>query len=117
MTNKIIIAMDYDKSNIAATYNKARELTPARQRRWRDLLAAHVDRSTISLVVDLGCGTPCHSVPAALLERCNERSLRFGVARALAREEVGRGNRFGDPSPTRTAMVAANWRGRDAGLG
>ena len=57
MTNKIIIAMDYDKSNIAATYNKARELTPARQRRWRDLLAAHVDRSTISLVVDLGCGT------------------------------------------------------------
>jgi SAM-dependent methyltransferase len=55
--NKIISAMDYDKSNIAATYNEARELTPARQRRWRDLLAAHVDRSTISLVVDLGCGT------------------------------------------------------------
>ena len=54
---KIIIAMDYDKSDIAATYDEARELTLARQRRWRDLLAAHVDRSTISLVVDLGCGT------------------------------------------------------------
>jgi ubiquinone/menaquinone biosynthesis C-methylase UbiE len=49
--------MDYDKSDIAATYDEARELGPARQRRWRDLLAAHVDRSTISLVVDLGCGT------------------------------------------------------------
>jgi hypothetical protein len=49
VTNKIIIAMDYDKSNIAATYNEARELAPARQRRWRDLLAAYVDRNTISL--------------------------------------------------------------------
>jgi len=49
--------MDYDKSDIAATYDEARELGPARQRRWRDLLAAHVDRGTISLVVDLGCGT------------------------------------------------------------
>jgi hypothetical protein len=48
-------AMDYDKSNIAATYNEARELTPARPRRWRDLLAAHVDRSTISLVVGRFC--------------------------------------------------------------
>lgn len=49
--------MDYDKSDIAATYDAARALTPARQRRWRDLLAAHVDRSRVSLVVDLGCGT------------------------------------------------------------
>ena len=49
--------MDYDKSDIAATYDEARALTPARQRRWRDLLAAHVDRSRVSLVVDLGCGT------------------------------------------------------------
>jgi len=49
--------MDYDKSDIAAIYDEARALTPARQRRWRDLLAAHVDRSAISLVVDLGCGT------------------------------------------------------------
>jgi hypothetical protein len=55
VTNKIISAMDYDKSNIAATYNEARELTPARPRRWRDLLAAHVDRSTISLVVGRFC--------------------------------------------------------------
>ena len=49
--------MDYDQSNIAATYDEARGLTAARQRRWRDLLAAHVERSGISLIVDLGCGT------------------------------------------------------------
>jgi SAM-dependent methyltransferase len=49
--------MDYDKSNIAATYHEARGLTATRQRRWRDLLAAHVGRSCISLIVDLGCGT------------------------------------------------------------
>jgi SAM-dependent methyltransferase len=59
---KIIITMDYDKSDFAATYDEGRELTPARQRRWRDLLAAHVDRNTISLVVDLGCGTGRFSV-------------------------------------------------------
>jgi ubiquinone/menaquinone biosynthesis C-methylase UbiE len=49
--------MDYDESDIAAAYDEARALTPARQPRWRDLLAAHVGRSAISLVVDLGCGT------------------------------------------------------------
>ena len=49
--------MDYDQSKIAATYDEARGLTAARQRRWRDLLAAHVERSRISLIVDLGCGT------------------------------------------------------------
>jgi SAM-dependent methyltransferase len=49
--------MDYDKSNIAATYDEARGLTGVRQRRWRDLLAAHVEQSHISLIVDLGCGT------------------------------------------------------------
>jgi trans-aconitate methyltransferase len=41
--------------DIASIYDEARAVTPARQRRWRDLLAAHVGRSAISLVVDLGC--------------------------------------------------------------
>jgi ubiquinone/menaquinone biosynthesis C-methylase UbiE len=49
--------MDYDQSDIAATYDEARALTPARRRRWQGLLSAHVDRTAISLVVDLGCGT------------------------------------------------------------
>ena len=54
---RIIIAMDYDQSRVATTYDEARALTPARRRRWQRLLSAHVDRTAISLVVDLGCGT------------------------------------------------------------
>jgi SAM-dependent methyltransferase len=54
---RIIIAMDYDQSGIARTYDEARALTPARRRRWQRLLSAHIDRTAISLVVDLGCGT------------------------------------------------------------
>lgn len=49
--------MDYDKSDIATIYDEARALTPDRQRQWQDLLSAHIDRRTISTVVDLGCGT------------------------------------------------------------
>jgi SAM-dependent methyltransferase len=49
--------MDYDKTEIAATYDRARGLAPERVRLWRDLLAAHVDQSAVSLVLDLGCGT------------------------------------------------------------
>src|SRR6202022_3110737 len=53
----IIISMDYDQSGIATTYDEARALTPTRRRRWQRLLSAHVDRSAISLAIDLGCGT------------------------------------------------------------
>src|SRR5690349_2909836 len=49
--------MDYDKTEIAATYDKARALAPQTARLWRDLLAEHVDRSKVSLIIDLGCGT------------------------------------------------------------
>lgn len=49
--------MDYDRSSIATTYDEARALTPARRRHWQHLLSAHVDRTAIALVVDLGCGT------------------------------------------------------------
>jgi SAM-dependent methyltransferase len=49
--------MDYDKSDIATTYDAARALTLARQRHWQGLLSAHVDRAAVSLAVDLGCGT------------------------------------------------------------
>jgi hypothetical protein len=37
-----------------------------------------------------------HPFPAAFLERRNERPLGFGIARALAREEIGRGNLLGE---------------------
>jgi len=49
--------MDYDQSGIAAIYDQARALTPEGLRQWLDLLSNHIDRSTVSLIADLGCGT------------------------------------------------------------
>jgi ubiquinone/menaquinone biosynthesis C-methylase UbiE len=49
--------MDYDKTEIATTYDRARALAPETARLWQDLLSADIDRTAISLVIDLGCGT------------------------------------------------------------
>ena len=46
--------MDYDKTEIATTYDRARALLPERAPLWRDLLAEHIDRGVISLI---SCGT------------------------------------------------------------
>jgi ubiquinone/menaquinone biosynthesis C-methylase UbiE len=47
--------MDYDQTEIPATYDKARALAPETIRLWQDLLSVHIGRSDISLVIDLGC--------------------------------------------------------------
>jgi ubiquinone/menaquinone biosynthesis C-methylase UbiE len=49
--------MDYDQTEIAASYDKARALAPETARLWLDLLSAYIDPTTTSLIVDLGCGT------------------------------------------------------------
>jgi len=49
--------LDYDRTDIAASYDKARALTPEAQRLWLDLLSAATDGNAVSLVIDLGCGT------------------------------------------------------------
>ena len=38
-------------------YDQARALTPETRQLWQDLLSAHIDWRTVSLVIDLGCGT------------------------------------------------------------
>src|SRR5262245_54182028 len=48
--------MDYDKSNIAATYDAARSYAPDVLQQWMDLVAKHAP-SPLNLIVDLGCGT------------------------------------------------------------
>ena len=53
----LIPNMDYDKSDIATNYDKARALAPETLRLWRDLLSVTIDRAAISLIIDLGCGT------------------------------------------------------------
>lgn len=48
--------MDYDKTDIAATYDAARSYQPEVLQQWMDLVAAHAP-SPLNLIVDLGCGT------------------------------------------------------------
>jgi SAM-dependent methyltransferase len=49
--------MDYDQTEIAESYDQARALAPETGRLWLDLLSVYVDRRTMPLIVDLGCGT------------------------------------------------------------
>jgi len=50
--------MDYDRTEIAGLYDKARALLPQTARLWLNLLSIHIGgTATSSLVVDLGCGT------------------------------------------------------------
>ena len=49
--------MDYDKTEIPTTYDKARALAPETRRLWQDVLSLYVKPAEISLLIDLGCGT------------------------------------------------------------
>ena len=49
--------MDYDQTDIAASYDKARALAPETKALWQDLLSADIGREAVSLIIDLGCGT------------------------------------------------------------
>lgn len=49
--------MNYDKTEIPTTYDKARVLVPETLRLWQNLLSVHIDQAEMSLVIDLGCGT------------------------------------------------------------
>jgi len=57
--------MNYDESDIATIYDEARALTPKGLRQWLDLISTHIDRSAISVIIDLGCGTGRFSEPMA----------------------------------------------------
>src|SRR5262249_30804676 len=50
-------AMDYDQTKIAASYERARALTPEAMSLWKRLLTLDVERGAVSRAVDLGCGT------------------------------------------------------------
>ena len=49
--------MDYDQTDIAANYDRARALAPETAALWQNLLSADIGRDTVSVVIDLGCGT------------------------------------------------------------
>jgi ubiquinone/menaquinone biosynthesis C-methylase UbiE len=49
--------MDYDKTEIATTYNQARDHGPEFLRQWMDIVHANVGSKNVRTVIDLGCGT------------------------------------------------------------
>src|SRR5262245_43448917 len=49
--------MDYDKTNIPANYDRARDHGPAFLQQWMNVLADHVAAEAITNILDLGCGT------------------------------------------------------------
>jgi ubiquinone/menaquinone biosynthesis C-methylase UbiE len=66
--------MDYDKSNIAATYDAARSYRPEVLQQWMDLVARHAP-SPLNVIVDLGCGTGRFTQP--LSDRLNADVVGF----------------------------------------
>jgi ubiquinone/menaquinone biosynthesis C-methylase UbiE len=84
--------MDYDKSNIAATYDSARSYAPEVLQQWMDLVAVYAP-SPLNVIVDLGCGTGRFTQP--LSERLDARVLGLdpsGKMLAAARSK-GHGQR------------------------
>jgi ubiquinone/menaquinone biosynthesis C-methylase UbiE len=49
--------MDYDKTDIPANYDRARDHGPAFLRHWMQILANHVEPDSVTNILDLGCGT------------------------------------------------------------
>jgi ubiquinone/menaquinone biosynthesis C-methylase UbiE len=67
--------MDYDRTDMASTYKRGRDLDPEVQQQWMDVVAAHVDSKNVRAVLDLGCGTGRFS--DSLAERFNAEV--FGI--------------------------------------
>jgi ubiquinone/menaquinone biosynthesis C-methylase UbiE len=50
-------AMDYDRTNIPATYKRGRDHGPAVLEKWMRVVAARVAPTRVQDILDLGCGT------------------------------------------------------------
>ncbi|MFM9850996.1 MAG: class I SAM-dependent methyltransferase [Hyphomicrobiaceae bacterium] len=84
--------MDYDKSNIAATYDAARSYPPEVLQQWLDLVAACAP-SPLNLIVDLGCGTGRFTQP--LSDRLDAEALGLDPSERMlaAARSKGHGSR------------------------
>jgi ubiquinone/menaquinone biosynthesis C-methylase UbiE len=49
--------MDYDSTDIPATYDRGRDHGPEILRLWMNAVSSHVEGQRISTILDLGCGT------------------------------------------------------------
>jgi len=84
--------MDYDGTEIARVYDKARTLAPETLRFWLDLVARDAAPASGSLIIDLGCGTGRFSEPLA--EHFDARVM--GVDPSSKMLEQARGKLRGD---------------------
>jgi ubiquinone/menaquinone biosynthesis C-methylase UbiE len=84
--------MDYDKTEIAATYNRGRHLSAAVLDQWMNMLAAHVELESVRNVLDLGCGTGRFS--KSLADRFNARVVGIDPSRKMLGQ--ARGSLSGD---------------------
>jgi ubiquinone/menaquinone biosynthesis C-methylase UbiE len=94
--------MDYDRTDIPAGYDRARDHGPEMLELWMNAIAAHLDRVP-STIVDLGCGTgrfsgalavhfdaeligvdPSHKMVKQAREKRSHGRVRYQLARAEA---------------------------------
>jgi SAM-dependent methyltransferase len=84
--------MDYDTTDIAATYDAARSYAPEVLQQWLDLVAVYAP-SPLDLIVDLGCGTGRFTQP--LSDRLGARVLGLDPSEKMlaAARSKGHGQR------------------------
>src|ERR1700735_4403400 len=61
--------MDYDKTNMAAGYDRGRNYSPEQLARWLEVVADSLGNAPVRVILDLGCGTGRYS--AGLSSRLN----------------------------------------------
>jgi ubiquinone/menaquinone biosynthesis C-methylase UbiE len=61
--------VDYDKTNMAAGYDRGRSYSPEQLGRWLEVVADSLGNASVRVILDLGCGTGRYS--AGLSSRLN----------------------------------------------
>jgi ubiquinone/menaquinone biosynthesis C-methylase UbiE len=79
--------MDYDKTEMASTYRRGRELAPEVLQQWMDVVAAHIESKNVRTVLDLGCGTGRFS--EELAERFHADVVGIDPSRKMLGEALG----------------------------
>jgi SAM-dependent methyltransferase len=102
--------MNYDKGNIPASYDAGRSYSRKALAQWLDVIAASLAGSTISRILDLGCGTGRFS--EALANRFMARLIAIDPSRKMLDEAVRKAARrvlyaraSGESVPLRDASV------------
>lgn len=76
--------MDYDQTDIARTYQRARDHGPEFLRQWMDEVERRVERRNVHAILDLGCGTGRFS--KGLSTRFNARTIGIDPSIKMLRE-------------------------------